>query len=99
MLEACGHAADHPWAAVLGTDGPTGRIDHPLVLTWFDLTEQAFPTFSRTHGKGLRSPLRGYDHEHNFRVAGAHTARRRSGAAECLGVACAEHDAHHAVVR
>jgi predicted RecB family nuclease len=78
MLEACGFAADHPWSAIVGTDGPDGRIAHPLIFTWIDLSEPAFPTFSRTHGKSLRSALERYDHEHDFRVAVAEVARQQT---------------------
>ncbi|MGY1604330.1 TM0106 family RecB-like putative nuclease [Geodermatophilus sp. SYSU D00815] len=80
MLVACDFAADHPWGAVVGTDGPSGRIVEPLVLTWFDLSEPVFATFSRTHGKTLRSALERHDHEHAFRVAVAEVARQRTGA-------------------
>jgi predicted RecB family nuclease len=81
MLEAAGYAAGNPCGAVLGTDGPNGYVPDALVLSWYDLTEPLFPTFSRTSGKALRSSLERYDHEHAFRLDVAEVARRRTGSA------------------
>ncbi|SDF40525.1 RecB family nuclease, putative, TM0106 family [Blastococcus fimeti] len=82
LLEAAGHAAGAPWGAVLGTDGAKGYVPDPLVLSWYDLGEPLFTTFSRTAGKRRRSSLERYDHEHAFRVDVADVARRRTGAAD-----------------
>ncbi|BCJ39670.1 recombinase RecB [Actinoplanes ianthinogenes] len=71
MLQACGHQADAPWAAVIGTDGPH--------LVWYDLSLPRFLTFSRSRGKAERSALDRYDHEHAFRVRVAEVAARREG--------------------
>ncbi|MPQ98139.1 TM0106 family RecB-like putative nuclease [Modestobacter sp. I12A-02628] len=82
MLETAGHAAGHPWGAVIGTDGESGYVEHSLVLVWHDLALPAFTTFSRSSGSARRSSLERYDHEHAFRVAVAEVARRRTGAAD-----------------
>jgi predicted RecB family nuclease len=79
LLEAAGHAAAEPWGAVLGTDGAKGYVPDPLVLSWYDLSEPLFTTFSRTAGKRRRSSLERYDHEHGFRFDVADVARRRTG--------------------
>ncbi|SFK74199.1 TM0106 family RecB-like putative nuclease [Geodermatophilus ruber] len=79
LLEAAGHAAVEPWGAVLGTDGAKGYVPDPLVLSWYDLNEPLFTTFSRTAGKRRRSSLERYDHEHAFRFDVADLARRRTG--------------------
>jgi hypothetical protein len=79
LLEAAGHAAGAPWGAVLGTDGAKGYVPDPLVVTWYDLSEPLWTTFSRSTGKRRRSSLERYDHEHAFRVDVANVARRRTG--------------------
>ncbi|GAA4608809.1 putative RecB family nuclease [Actinoplanes octamycinicus] len=71
MLQACGHQADSPWGAVLGTDG--------LQLVWYDLSLPRFVTFSRSRGRAERSALHRYDHEHAFRVRVAEVAGQREG--------------------
>lgn len=80
LLQACGSAADHPWGAVLGTDGPKGYVPDPLAFVWHDLAEPAFETFSRSTETAWRTSLERYDHEHAFRVDVARVAQRRSGA-------------------
>ncbi|WP_436534089.1 TM0106 family RecB-like putative nuclease [Actinoplanes sp. HUAS TT8] len=70
MLVACGHQADSPWGAIVGTDG----------LAWYDLALPRFVTFSRSLGKAKRSALDRYDFEHDFRVRIAAVARQRTGA-------------------
>ncbi|MGY1684439.1 TM0106 family RecB-like putative nuclease [Geodermatophilus sp. SYSU D00867] len=80
LLQASGFAAEHPWGAVLGTDGLRGYVADPLALVWHDLAEPAFETFSRASGTQWRSSLERYDHEHGFRVDVALVARRRTGA-------------------
>ncbi|WP_432543017.1 TM0106 family RecB-like putative nuclease [Kineococcus sp. SYSU DK002] len=74
MLQACGHQADTPWGAVVGTDAGGSQ------LTWFDLSQPRFTAFSRSRGKVRRSALQRYDHEHGFRVSVARTAQGRRGA-------------------
>ena len=69
MLEACGYAAAEPWGAIIGTEGELG---------WYDLTEPAYVTFSRSEGKKTRSALERYDHEHDFRVRVARVAQQRT---------------------
>ncbi|GJF09342.1 recombinase RecB [Mycolicibacterium cyprinidarum] len=86
LLQASGH---HPgpnrlWAAVLGTS----RIElapgqaAELVFIWHDLNEPVRVTFSRSRGKARRTLLERYDHEHDFRVKVARTARRIVGASD-----------------
>lgn len=82
LLEAAGYAAGEPWGAVLGTDGAKGYVPDPLLLSWYDLSEPLFTTFSRTAGKRRRSSLARYDHEHAFRFDVADVARRRRGGAD-----------------
>lgn len=77
LLETAGHAAGEAWGAVLGTDGRKGYVPDELVLTWYDLSEPLWMTFSRSEGKRRRTTLERYDHEHAFRVAVADVARRR----------------------
>ncbi len=82
LLEACGFAADEPWGAVLGTDGPKGYVADPLALVWHDLSDAVFETFSRSSGRARRSALERYDHEHAFRVDVALVARQRKDGAD-----------------
>ena len=86
MLQACGYhrGPDRLWAAVLGTsriEVVPGRAAE-LVFVWHDLNEPVRVTFSRSRGKASRSLLERYDHEHQFRVKVARTARRIVGAAD-----------------
>jgi predicted RecB family nuclease len=74
MLEACGHNAASARGAIVGND-PTETFQ----LTWYDLNEPMFKTFSRTNGTTGRSPLERHDHEHAFRVKVAQRARQRKG--------------------
>lgn len=76
MLEACGRAADEAVGFVIGTDTDGGE---PF-LTWCDLDDPRFQTFSRTTGTTVRSALERYDHEHGFRVQVAAVAAARTGA-------------------
>lgn len=69
MLQASGHAAEQPWGAIIGTE---------YLIGWYDLTEPAYVTFSRSEGKKTRSALERYDHEHDFRVRVAKVAQQRT---------------------
>ena len=70
LLQACGFAANHPWGAVLGTDGPKGYVPDPLALVWHDLAEPVFETFSRSTETAWRTSLERYDHVCGRRRAG-----------------------------
>lgn len=74
MLEACGHNAATARGAIVGNDAT-----ETFQLTWYDLNEPMFKTFSRTNGTTVRSPLERHDHEHAFRVKVAQRARQRGG--------------------
>ncbi|WP_114559108.1 TM0106 family RecB-like putative nuclease [Desertihabitans aurantiacus] len=72
MLQACGRAPDGPpRGGLVGTDDPVG-------ITWLELAEPVFRTFSRTAPGGwrLRSALERHDHEHQFRVSVARRAEQ-----------------------
>jgi len=86
MLQACGYhpGPDRLWAAVVGTsrlEAAPGRSAE-LVFVWHDLNEPVRLTFSRSRGKTRRSLLERYDHEHDFRVKVAHTARQVVGVSD-----------------
>ena len=77
MLQACGrHPGDNQMiGAIIGTDlVPDVGSTPEWVLTWYDLREPVFWTYSRSHGRMKRSLLERYDHEHGFRVKVAHRA-------------------------
>lgn len=80
MLEACGQASTRgPIGGVVGTDA-TPALDAPFI-TWLDLTNKAYRTFSRTAVARyrMRSGLERHDHEHEFRVMVAHAAQQQAG--------------------
>ena len=83
MLQACGRhpGSERLWGAVLGTNqlALTLGAESDLVFIWHDLGKAIGFTFSRTRGKVPRSLLERYDHEHDFRVKVATTARRVAG--------------------
>ena len=85
MLQACGFhpGQDRLFGAILGTSMlAVAGADPELVFVWHDLTKPTRPTFSRSRGKVRRSVLERYDHEHDFRVKVAATARRITGSAD-----------------
>lgn len=85
MLQACGlHPGDESLiGAILGkslvslADGDPERV-----FVWYDLAKPVRYTFSRSRGKVRRSLLDCYDHEHDFRVQVATTARRITGSGD-----------------
>jgi len=82
MLQAAGRAADGPpMAGIIGSDHLTTDTDH--VVSWYDLDEPVFRTFSRSDPSGIatRSTLERYDHELSFRLKIARQADQRVGAA------------------
>jgi predicted RecB family nuclease len=82
MLQACGL---HPGTesligAILGKSLVTlGGVNPERVFVWHDLAAPVRYTFSRSRGKVRRSLLECYDHEHEFRLHVATTARRITG--------------------
>ncbi len=60
---------------------PSRTLNATLAIAWVRLTSKQIRTFSRTSPDGWksRSPLERYDHEHDFRVKVAESARRRTG--------------------
>ena len=85
MLQACGLHAGHESliGAILGKSLVTlpGGVPE-RVFVWHDLSKPARYTFSRSRGKVRRSLLECYDHEHDFRVQVATTARRITGSGD-----------------
>jgi hypothetical protein len=83
MLQACGFApASGPRRGlIIGTDDLTDLGVAGYLLSWLDLDEPLFATFSRSQGTAVRSALERYDHEHGFRVRVAQRALERTGAA------------------
>ena len=82
MLQACGlHPGDDRLiGAILGTSLVSlSHGDPELVFVWYDLAAPVRYTFSRSRGKVRRSLLDCYDHEHDFRVQIAATARQITG--------------------
>ncbi len=82
MLQACGlHPGDDRLiGAILGKSlFNLAGGDPERVFVWYDLAAPARYTFSRSRGKVRRSLLDCYDHEHDFRVQVAATARHISG--------------------
>ena len=85
MLQACGFhpGEDRLFGAILGTSLlELPGADAELVFVWHDLTTPVRDTFSRSKGKGRRSLLERYDHEHSFRVKVAATAARIVGSVD-----------------
>ena len=85
MLQACGLHAGHESliGAILGKSLVTlpGGV-RERVFVWHDLAAPVRYTFSRSRGKVRRSLLECYDHEHDFRVQVATTARRITGSGD-----------------
>ena len=85
MLQACGlHPGDESLiGAILGKSLVTlAGVDPERVFVWHDLAAPVRNTFSRSRGKVRRSLLECYDHEHDFRVQVATTARRITGSGD-----------------
>ena len=85
MLQACGlHPGDESLiGAILGKSLATLSGGGPeRVFVWHDLAAPVRYTFSRSRGKVRRSLLECYDHEHDFRVQVATTARRITGSGD-----------------
>jgi predicted RecB family nuclease len=82
MLQACGFApaSGQRRGFIIGTDDLADLGVAGYVLTWLDLDEALFATFSRSQGSAVRSALERYDHEHGFRVRVAERAVERTGA-------------------
>ena len=82
MLQACGlHPGNESLiGAILGKSLVTLAGGVPeRVFVWYDLAAPVRYTFSRSRGKVRRSLLECYDHEHDFRVQVAATARHITG--------------------
>lgn len=81
MLQAIGRAPDGEAARgfIIGTDAPPEGASGDVVLTWLDLDDAIFTTFSRSRGTAKRSAMERYDHEHAFRVKVAKQASQRHG--------------------
>lgn len=87
LLEACGHAAEEPWAGLIGVDrialdaARPGRVEH--VITWLNLGEQRVApnprTLDRPEDADPVSALERYDDEHRYRVELAEAALASSG--------------------
>lgn len=78
MLQACGFAERDAYRGfIIGTDLDAATGD-PF-LTWVDLQDPVFNTFSRSRGTARRSALERYDHEHGFRLKVAQIAGQRTG--------------------
>lgn len=85
MLQACDlHPGDDRLiGAILGKCSTIlSGTDPERVLVWYDLAAPTRYTFSRSRGKVRRSLLDCYDHEHDFRVQVAATARRITGSGD-----------------
>ena len=82
MLQACGYApVEGPvMGFIIGTDEPPAPGEGAHALTWLDLEEPLFTTFSRSQGTRRRSAIERYDHEHGFRLKVAERALERVGA-------------------
>ena len=82
MLQACGlhPGEDQLIGAILGTSLVSLSEGDPVrMFVWYDLNAPVRYTFSRSRGKVRRSLLDCYDHEHEFRVQVATTARHITG--------------------
>ena len=85
MLQACGlHPGDERLiGAILGKSLVSlAGGDPECIFVWHDLAAPVRYTFSRSRGKVRRSLLECYDHEHDFRVQVAKTARRITGSGD-----------------
>ena len=85
MLQACGlHPGDDRLiGAILGKSRVNlAGGDPERVFVWYDLAAPVRYTFSRSRGKVRRSLSECYDHEHDFRVQVATTARRITGSGD-----------------
>ncbi len=81
MIQACGYApVEEPvMGFIIGTDEPPAPGGGAHALTWLDLEEPLFTTFSRSLGTRRRSAIERYDHEHGFRLKVAERALERVG--------------------
>ena len=88
LLRATGHAADEPWAGLIGVDKiPLDPEQHPAlveqVITWLDLSAEVVPpdprTLERPEDAAPVSTLARYDAEHRYRVELAEAALASSG--------------------
>jgi predicted RecB family nuclease len=83
MLQACQRAPEGgpAMAGIIGSDHLESDADH--VVSWYDLDQPIFRTFSRTDPNGIttRSALERYDHELSFRLKVAQQAAERTGVA------------------
>lgn len=80
MLEAIGHASSgRAVGFIIGSD-VLPNIGDGHLLTWVELDEPLFETYSRSRGSAKRSALERYDHEQGFRrkVAAAAVAGERA---------------------
>lgn len=67
MLETTGHAPSGPAKGfIIGSDFMP-ELGGGHVLSWVDLAEPFFQTYSRSRGTAKRSALERYDHEQGFR--------------------------------
>ena len=85
MLQACGlHPGDDRLiGAILGKSLVSlAGGDLERVFVWYELAKPVRYTFSRSRGKVRRSLLDCYDHEHDFRVQVAATARHITGSGD-----------------
>lgn len=80
MLEAIGHASSgRAVGFIIGSDVlPTLGDGH--LLTWVELDQPLFETYSRSRGSAKRSALERYDHEQGFRRKVAAAAVAGEGA-------------------
>ena len=79
MLEACGFAAEEPWAAIIGTDWSLRRAGARLGRPATQPHGPHLLAQPVREGWRLRSPLERYDHEHAFRVEIAPVAQQQTG--------------------
>ena len=92
LLEACGYAAEEPWAGLVGVDkipirpGEPGHVEQ--VITWLNLGEARVPpdprTVERPEDADPVSTLTRYDDEHRYRVELAEAALASSGQEKLL---------------
>lgn len=93
LLEACGFAAEEPWAGLIGIDQIAlhpderpGHVEH--VITWLHLGEERVPpnprTLERPEDADPISTLARYDAEHRYRVDLAEAALTSSGQEKLL---------------
>ena len=87
LLQACGHAAEEPWAGLVGQDKIALDPERPghveQVIIWLPLGEDRVPpnprTLDRPEDADPISTLARYDDEHRYRVELAEAALASSG--------------------